>query len=465
MKNKKLLAFLLTGALLAQASLLGGCAAGGASRGAQAESTTAGTAEEGTTAADTAEGTVESTAEGTAEGSKESGTTAGQEQAAYTDGANGFALRLTAQLLAQKQEGENLIASPYSVWLPLAALAGASDEQAQQELLQVLGEAGIDAETLGQVVQTLNSALTQEERKAAMEEAGETFDSPLKIANALFVSKDSTVNPDFADRFAGQFAGKLFPVDFSDDSAADEVNAWAEEQTEGKITELIDSFDPDTVAAIANALYFSDSWAEQFVEENTADAVFHGAKGDKTVPFMNQKLDSAVYYEDGQLQAVVLNTANGGQMTLVLPGEGQTAEQALESLDAETLQKIQSSEGRTVQLSLPKFHLESGVFSVKEALESLGVPLTDAQNPHLTGLVENESLYLSQAVQKAMVEADEKGLTAAAVTVMAISRMSLAPETEPVELTFDKPFAFVLSADGGEAGQQVLFTGVVNQID
>lgn len=385
-----------------------------------------------------------------------------KEEVSYMDGANGFAFRLTDELLSEKAGGENLLVSPYSVWLPLAALVNGSDEAARKEMLNILGAGKLSAEELNQMAGALNLLLSQEDKKAMYQEAGETYEGPLKIANALFVSEDSRVNESFARQFETVFGGKLFAVDFTDPSAADEVNAWAKEQTEGKIGKVIDSFDPATSAAIANALYFSDSWAEQFSEEQNTDGIFYGTKGDEQAVFMNQKLKQAAYYEDEAMQAVVLDTVKGGEMILCLPKPGTSPERALESFDADKLEKIGEADERSVQLSLPKFKMESESFSVKEALEALGVPLTDETACHLTGLMQGEALYLSEAVQKAMVEVDEDGLTAAAVTVMGIERMALLPETEPVEMVFDRPFSFVLTGDAGQAGQQVLFAGVVN---
>jgi len=49
----------------------------------------------------------------------------------------------------------------------------------------------------------------------------------------------------------------------------------------------------------------------------------------------------------------------------------------------------------------------------------LGVPLFDTNAAPLTGLVkENIPVWLSGTIQKAVIEVDEKGTTAAAVTVM-----------------------------------------------
>ena len=234
--------------------------------------------------------------------------------------------------------------------------------------------------------------------------------------------------------------------------------------TDGKITEIVDSFDADTVAAIANALYFSDSWSNQFLEENTTEGTFHGAKQDEDAEFMNQKLSDGIYYEDETMQAVVLWTTSGGQMVLCLPKDGYSAEEALQSLTTEKLQKISGADYRCVQLSLPKFKLESKAFSIKEALEAMGVPLMQATDAALTEVLDNEALYISSAQQSAMVEVDENGLTAAAVTVMGLEKMALMPETDPIELTFDSPFAFVLTGNGEDAGDQILFTGVVNHL-
>ena len=450
MRKKQMLALFMSLSLLAQGMLFGGC--GQKSIGEQPAQTRTETEEAQSVETTDSKNQDQTTADKT------------QDQDVAQDEANGFALRFTEALLKQKKEGENLIASPYSAWLPLAALVNGCSGETQEQLLKVIGEAGIDAETLNQMVKAVNAGISQEERRKSYEEYGETFESPLKIANALFVQKDAAVNQTFAQLFSDNYDGKLFSVDFSDSSAANAINSWASEKTDGKITEIVDSFDADTVAAIANALYFSDSWSNQFLEENTTEGTFHGAKQDEDAEFMNQKLSDGIYYEDETMQAVVLWTTSGGQMVLCLPKDGYSAEEALQSLTTEKLQKISGAEYRCVQLSLPKFKLESKTFSIKEALEAMGVPLMQATDAALTEVLDNEALYISTAQQSAMVEVDENGLTAAAVTVMGLEKMALMPETDPIELTFDSPFAFVLTGNGEDAGDQILFTGVVNHL-
>lgn len=387
----------------------------------------------------------------------------GQDTKPHQDGANGFALRFTGEMVAQAQEGENLIVSPYSVWLPLAALAEGTQEAQREPLLSALGMFGMDLETLHKKAGDAVFVLTKKEQAEWAAENGQDFESPLKIANALFVGEGEQVRQDFTDNFAGVYQGKLFTVDFSEPSAVLEVNDWVKEQTEGKITNLVDSFSPDTMAAIANAIYFSDGWGKEFPKENTRPDVFYGTDGQQEVPFMQNRCTGMPYYEDGSMQAASLGTANGGQLILLLPKEGQRAEELLAGMDTGTFAQITDAQERTVQLSLPSFRIESGTFSVREALERMGIPLMDRENPCLTGILEGEALTVSEAVQKALIEVDEKGMTAAAATALMMERCSLIEEQEPVEMKCDRPFAFLVTAYDGE-GQQILFAGVLNRV-
>lgn len=404
--------------------------------------------------------------------------------ARFQDGVNGFALRFTRQMLEEKGEAENLIVSPFSVWLPLTALANASDGEAMEDLLSALGLSGADMTAQNALTEQMIRSLQQEERRKLLQQYGENMDSPLKIANALFVGKDVKPQKEFASVFSEVYQGRIFTVDFTDGDAVERINAWGSEQTDGKIEKLISELDPETVAALANAVYFSDSWTDPFSEDLTKDDLFRGAGGGETVPFMNGEFDHIPYYAGQGYEMAALPTQNGGRLMLLLPAEGKTAsgdltgvgmpagapapeksaEEVLAALDSQELGRLQEAERTAVQLSLPRFRVESDTFSVLEALESMGVPLSDDMDPHIDGLAQERLLYLSQAVQKAVLETDEEGLTAAAVTAMMMAEGAFLEPQDPIVLKFDRPFAFLLTADGGDAGPVVLFSGVVNQI-
>ena len=109
---------------------------------------------------------------------------------------------------------------------------------------------------------------------------------------------------------------------------------------------------------------------------------------------------------------------------------------------------------------MPRFKIDSGAMRLVDTLAALGMPLVDLNLAPLTGLVKETPAFISDAVQKAVIEVDEKGTTAAAMTVMMMCGSAMPQPTKPFSMVCDKPFAFILYGNGG----QILFTGVVNHV-
>ena len=385
----------------------------------------------------------------------------GQRDAAVTaaKGANDFAFRLSAALLKSVGD-ENFVCSPYSAWLPLAALVNATDEAHKPALLSALGASGITAEDMNLASSRMLYDLTKQQSRDY-----DNYYNPLKIVNAIFVDQNARLKRDFAQTFADYYRGTAINVDFKSPDAVAAVNQWASNNTDGLITDIIQKFDPDTVAAVANAVYFYDGWHWEFDARYTKGDTFHAPGGDTTAMFMVREGDEQPYYEDENVQAMPLYFKAGGGMLIILPKSG-TATELLGSMTSEYLEKIQSDrELLTGKLLLPRFKIESGVMNLKDALTALGVPLFDEDAAPLTGgLVErNTPVWLSAAVQKAFIEVDEKGTTAAAVTILPAVDGLMPEPTEPFEMICDKPFAFILFERTSDAGDQILFTGVVNK--
>ena len=406
---------------------------------------------------ETTEGT---TVESTLPAIEQTAATPETEQAAA--GANAFAYKLAAALYAQN-EGKNFICSPLSAWLPLAALYNVTDEEHRAALADALEAQGLDASALNKAAQRMLSSLMRVSQNAEAEEYGMERYDPLKIANAVFVGENVTLNDDFAQMFRENYLGEAMRVDFASQEAVDAVNQWASEQTDGLIENIVDSFEQNTVAAIANAIYFADRWASEFDETLSYEDVFHAAGGDSTATYMVKEGDEQLYFEDDALQAMPLYTMTGGCMYILLPKDGDAAS-LLNTLTPERLEQIRTeAEKSTGKLLLPRFEIENTLDGLKDALVGMGVPLFDEKSAPLTGRLIDEDIpvWLSDAVQKAMIKVDEKGTTAAAVTVMIASGASLPVPTEPFEMKCDKPFVFVLCGDAADSVDQALFIGLV----
>jgi serpin B len=387
--------------------------------------------------------------------------------AMVADGANKFAFRLGAALAANAG-GDNFICSPFSVWLPLAALVNATDEKYKDALISALNAAGAGEDDINEAASRLLYDLTGQDRKRYEKDYNIPYHDPLRIVNAVFVENKHELKKEFAQTYMNYYRGSVMNVDFLSDEAVDAINAWASENTDGLITEIVhQGFDINIASVLANAIYFSDRWDWEFDPASTTEDIFHSPSGDTMAFYLLREGNSQVYYEDDRVQALPLKFKTGGGLYVILPKDGDAAG-LLSSMTNEYFLDIKSNSIITAgKLLLPRFSIESEIMELSGTLIDMGVPLFDNYNNPLTGLVLDDKLEhcLSKAFHKAIIMIDEKGTTAATVSVLSVTTAAapIPDSAKPFEMICNKPFVFVLYGDTYDGGAQVLFTGVVNQ--
>ena len=109
-----------------------------------------------------------------------------------------------------------------------------------------------------------------------------------------------------------------------------------------------------------------------------------------------------------------------------------------------------------VTVRLPRFRIETPAFSLKPALEALGLAgLFNPGKEQFPGLVaDGTPVYLRDVVQKVFVAVDEQGTEAAAATMGTSGVGDIPPE--PVKFFVDRPFLFLIR---DRATGVVLFVG------
>jgi len=129
-------------------------------------------------------------------------------------------------------------------------------------------------------------------------------------------------------------------------------------------------------------------------------------------------------------------------MVILLPEAGQF--EAFEgTLDVERVENIlEDVTYQQVALTMPKFEIESD-FSLAEALAALGMPDAFSADADFSGMTGGRDLFISDVVHTAFVSVDEAGTEAAAATAVVMELTSAMPE-EPVEVTVDRPFVFLI---------------------
>lgn len=389
-----------------------------------------------------------------------------QDIAASCTGQTPFVVNLLKVLY---QKGSNLVVSPYSLVSALTMLLPGTEGASKLELVRALFDAQAKEASAGdkqvEVFAGLNRA-----NLAANEKT-------LAVANLLYSHLNFPLRPEYVQTLTKQFAANAKELDFvgAKGAALQSINGDVEQATKGLIKDLLQDIDPTTRVILVNAIYFKGLWAAQFDKAVTDESgQFHLSSGKSvTVPLMYKKKKFPFYHdEEAKAKFVQLNYKSGSAggdgddggniaMVFVLPDEGQTLESYISQSFSpaavlENLDKLSAFDD--VNLHLPRFKLAS-THQLVTTLQQLGIHEVFGPRADLSRVSPNsEQLYVSDVVQKAVIEVNEEGTEAAAATALMMRMMMLTPE---VDFRADRPFLFLLVAKHGDKARQVLFVGAV----
>ena len=347
------------------------------------------------------------------------------EERQLVESNNDFAFRL----FRKARGGENSIMSPLSITYALGMMNNGAAGQTQQEICDVLGfgQAGVDG--INQFCRKmLNEAPTLDEMTTA------------EIANTIYVNSGIgyELQQGFKDKAQAYYDAMPEALDFYDDGTIGIINRWADEHTHGMIQKIVDkdSFHRDAASYLLNALYFKGAWVNKFDKANTREEPFGGT--DSSEPMMRQWAELE-YTENDYYQAVHLPYGNGAYvMTLFLPRKDKSLDDVLATMNGRNWQFKGTM--YDVDLKMPRFRTETSLPLVK-IMSELGMPTAFseiAEFPYFG----NRSVWIGDMFQKAVIDLDEEGTTAAAVTVIVAGATGM---PHKATLHADTPFFYVIS--------------------
>ncbi|MBI5831178.1 MAG: serpin family protein [Armatimonadetes bacterium] len=360
--------------------------------------------------------------------------------------------RFAFDLLRAQPAERGTFLSPYSIHQALTMLYVGAKGETRAQLAKALGIDPAEDAWLGQ-----NAALCARLRAEANTSSGK-----LLVANALFPERKYPVRPEFMTAATQAVAGaEVRPLDFGNvGQAVDTINRWAADHTEQRIPRVLtpDALRDPVALVLANAVYFKDRWAEEFVPRRTQPGAFARLDGSRVrLPVMHQTEDMA--YARGAGWQAVAKYYRGSHLrgVFVVPDAGGFAAFA-GSLTSQTWADIRERlSSYEVTLALPKFGARVGTDLV-DTLKSLGV--TDAFDPETADLSgiggEPHELYLGVASHEAFVRLDEEGTEAAAVTIVGALKGGERAPSRQASLTIDRPFLFLIE---DTATGTILFLG------
>lgn len=290
----------------------------------------------------------------------------------------------------------------------------------------------------------------------------------LRLASAVFLAAGLPIFEKYKRDLEKHFASGVYSANFAGNAreAADDVNAWVRDMTEDRIPEIIERpLPPSAPMLVLNAVYFKGLWQNPFKPEDTVNGEFYSEGGSRAVPvpMMRQK-GEFVYALSESLDAHILELPYVGDrvdMVIVLPRRrnGLAELEPKFSLDA-ARQPLAAALPRKVDVWLPKFQLQQA-YSLKGALQSLGVrDVFSTRDANLTGVSSKRPLALDEVLHKALLDVDEKGTEAVALS-SGIIRHSKTPGGE-VEFKADHPFLFFIE---DVRTQTLLFLGRFQRVE
>jgi serpin B len=346
------------------------------------------------------------------------------------EGNTAFAFDLY-RLLAEQQEGENLLYSPFSISLALA-----------------MTYAGARGETEEQMAHALRFTLPGERLHPAFNALDQELALRLNIANVIWGQESYAFLDTFLDTLAANYGAGLRVLDFAHAPEQSRViiNEWISQQTEGKIENLIPqgTLDPLTRLVLTNAVYFNAAWEYPFQERVTKDSPFTLLDGGQVVVPMMHQTESLGYAEGEGYQAVELPYDGGDMSMVIILPEGDRFDEFESTLDGDRVREIvrDLSYGQ-VDLTMPTFVFDSH-FGLSQALEELGMPAAfSSRAADFSGMTGSKDLFISDVFHKAFISVDEQGTEAAAATAV---EMEVGSEM-PADLTvvdIDHPFIFLI---------------------
>lgn len=352
-----------------------------------------------------------------------------------TEGSQkGFALSFFKNIVATSDPSENILVSPYSAGVALSMVAEGAEGQTRTEFDEALNGSLFKAVDLGN-----NDTVT------------------VKSANSVWITDNFSVRNRFVGLLEKDFGADVVNLNFADPATVKAINNWCSENTEGKITEIVDRLSPSMVMMLINALYFNAPWADAFLESNTHDGVFHTALGDVQVPMM-AKTDRMNYAEYQGAQMVELPyEGERYAMYVVLPPKGLSLDKMISYVNENLYEQAMSMmTAQKVRLTMPKLKLETEMV-LNKTLQHMGVKTAFTSAANFKGIAEMGPLVLDQVKQKCYIDVSEKGTEAAAVTSVGVRLTSARPETL-VTMNVDRPYVFFIA---DRTNGNILFAGRV----
>lgn len=362
---------------------------------------------------------------------------------------NSFGIKLFKGLNAETPDS-NVFISPLSISMALGMTYNGAADSTEEAMRTTLEFGNLSRDEINESYRSLIELLE-----------GIDSDVEFNIANSIWHRDDRTFEQDFFERCYEYFDAKVKGLDFNQSEAVkDTINNWVEENTNGRIKNILNYVHPLAVMYLVNAIYFNGTWTYQFDEEDTKDDVFYLPGGGTKECRMMEVKSEFKYFGDSNVQAIDIPYGIGNySMTVILPQEGQDIDFFISEITQEKWDEwMNGFYLDSVNLFLPKLKLEyKAEATLKKVLIDMGMGVAFTESADFTGMYSPGGIFISRVIHKTFLEVDEEGTEAAAATVVEMIETSVPGTTHPT-VYLNRPFIFAIRENHSGA---ILFMGKI----
>ncbi len=334
------------------------------------------------------------------------------------------------------QKKENIIYSPLSIKYALYMLNEGASGNTKKQILDVIG----------------NNNLSKYQN----------IDKVLSLANAIYIrdTYQKYVKEGYINSLTNKYNAE---VKYDAFISANNINNWISEKTFQQIENMLNDeavTNPNNVMMLVNALAIDMAWMQPFNDNFTYGRDFYLSDGNKvsaTMMKQETKSDSASYYMDDNITALSMDLEKyeDTQMEFVAIMPNGNLDGYIDSFTMDDLNKITdnlipaTSPKKGLEVYIPKFSFDYDM-NLNDYLYKLGITEIFSNTADFSNIITDDAkedipFKVSAIKHKANIDFSEKGVKAAAVTVIMIDGAFFSPDEEkPVVINFNKPFMYFI---------------------
>lgn len=344
----------------------------------------------------------------------------------------------STRILASGQKEKNFLYSPVSLWFCLQTMAGLTEGNCREQILDVVGNPPADA----------GASLNDRVYRSLYWDDGVYACLPMI---SLWLNDHVRMAPSFAEALAAEHAS-VFQGKMGDEAYDHALRSWLDEKTNGLLEKSVSDirFAPDADFSVCSALYIKNNWSRPFSREKTSPNVFYSGSREIQAEYMHGSSEGVIWNGDG-FTSMALDFTDGGYVLFILPDENVSPEDLLmsDALDHFLFAARDWEDGEygRINYSVPKLDCLADM-PLRDTLEELGITdIFDSDAAQfVSGMSSDREMAMSSLQQFARLVMDEDGVEAAAVTISDTLTLLIPSENE-IDFNLNRPFLYAVMSD------------------